>query len=170
MLRYSTKLVLGENRHASVNWHSENPLSKSEGIPRTRYTIFLFSFWNFDDINYAAIKCLKTALVVDPVMVSTSGHTLAGPSILESFRYVTLRVIVSFHVLRVNSYVDLLTNNLLLLNFLLPYSWNIQQALNFLYGHAIYGQLSHAWIKHDHHFCDKSWSTINETSLIYVPM
>ncbi|KAG5625639.1 hypothetical protein H5410_010857 [Solanum commersonii] len=63
ILHHSTKIVLGENRHASVNWHSENPLSKSEGI-----------------------SPYKTALVVDPVMVSTSGHTLAGPSILDSFR------------------------------------------------------------------------------------
>lgn len=105
----------------------------------------MFCFWNFDDINYAAIKCLKTALVVDPVMVSTSGHTLAGPSILDSFRYVTLRVIDSFHALRVNSCV-LLTKHLFIANLLLPYSWNINQSLNFLDRHAIYGKLSHAWI------------------------
>ena len=30
---------------------------------------------------------LKAGLVVDPVMVSTSGDVLAGPSILTSFRY-----------------------------------------------------------------------------------
>lgn len=29
---------------------------------------------------------LKTALVVDPVMVSTSGDILAGPSVLDCFR------------------------------------------------------------------------------------
>ncbi|MCD7466352.1 beta ketoadipyl CoA thiolase, th1 [Datura stramonium] len=32
------------------------------------------------------VKTLCQTLVVDPVMVSTSGHTLAGPSILDSFR------------------------------------------------------------------------------------
>lgn len=32
---------------------------------------------------------LKEALVVDPVMVSTSGDVLAGPSVLSSFRYVS---------------------------------------------------------------------------------
>lgn len=31
----------------------------------------------------------KEALVVDPVMVSTSGDILAGPSVLAAFRYVT---------------------------------------------------------------------------------
>lgn len=30
---------------------------------------------------------LKEALVVDPVMVSTSGDILAGPSVLAGFRY-----------------------------------------------------------------------------------
>ena len=30
---------------------------------------------------------LKAGLVVDPVMVSTSGDVLAGPSILTVFRY-----------------------------------------------------------------------------------
>jgi hydroxymethylpyrimidine kinase/phosphomethylpyrimidine kinase/thiamine-phosphate diphosphorylase len=30
---------------------------------------------------------LKAALVVDPVMVSTSGHTLSGPSTLATYRY-----------------------------------------------------------------------------------
>lgn len=32
---------------------------------------------------------VKEALVVDPVMVSTSGDVLAGPLILASFRYVS---------------------------------------------------------------------------------
>ena len=30
---------------------------------------------------------LKAALVVDPVMISTSGDILAGPSVLDGFRY-----------------------------------------------------------------------------------
>lgn len=33
---------------------------------------------------------LKAALVVDPVMVSTSGDVLAGPSIIAGFRYAKL--------------------------------------------------------------------------------
>ena len=33
---------------------------------------------------------MKAALVIDPVMVSTSGDVLAGPSILAGFRYAKL--------------------------------------------------------------------------------
>lgn len=33
---------------------------------------------------------IKVALVVDPVMVSTSGHVLAGSSILSIFRYASV--------------------------------------------------------------------------------
>jgi hydroxymethylpyrimidine/phosphomethylpyrimidine kinase len=36
---------------------------------------------------------LKAALVVDPVMVSTSGDVLAGPSILAGFRYAKLSLL-----------------------------------------------------------------------------
>lgn len=36
------------------------------------------------------VNLFKPALVVDPVMVSTSGDVLAGPSILNVFRYVIL--------------------------------------------------------------------------------
>lgn len=38
------------------------------------------------------VTSLKAALVVDPVMVSTSGDVLAGPSILAEFRYAKLYV------------------------------------------------------------------------------
>lgn len=34
------------------------------------------------------VNFIKEALVVDPVMVSTSGDVLAGASVLASFRYV----------------------------------------------------------------------------------
>lgn len=40
---------------------------------------------DFTEFNDVIIK-LKAALVVDPVMVSTSGDVLAGPSILSTFR------------------------------------------------------------------------------------
>lgn len=33
------------------------------------------------------VSLLKAALVVDPVMISTSGDILAGPSVLAGFRY-----------------------------------------------------------------------------------
>lgn len=36
------------------------------------------------------VLSMKAALVVDPVMVSTSGDVLAGPSILGGFRYAKL--------------------------------------------------------------------------------
>lgn len=38
--------------------------------------------WVVDYANF-----VKQALVVDPVMVSTSGDVLAGSSVLASFRY-----------------------------------------------------------------------------------
>lgn len=41
----------------------------------------------------------KEALVVDPVMVSTSGDVLAGPSVLAAFRYVTSRIRDPLHSL-----------------------------------------------------------------------
>ncbi|KAE8694549.1 thiamine biosynthesis protein, putative isoform 3 [Hibiscus syriacus] len=50
---------------------------------------------------------LKAALVVDPIMVSTSGDVLVGPSILSTFDLVAATELFSFEVAIMNSFSSL---------------------------------------------------------------
>ena len=62
-----------------------------QGVSSSRSVVFLELFMVVLDLSWESsvelIALLKAALVVDPVMVSTSGDVLAGSSILPVFRY-----------------------------------------------------------------------------------
>lgn len=89
---------LGENRHATFYWHSQDSSSTSQGVSSSWYDVLLkivltmFKCHSNSILNELEVS-LKAALVIDPVMVSTSGDVLAGPSIIAGFRYAYLLLI-----------------------------------------------------------------------------
>lgn len=115
---------LGENRHASFYWYSWGSSSQPQGVSSTRYAVIWqtsSSFPNFvlHGVLVDLTKYFKAALVVDPVMVSTSGDILAGPSILDGFWYVKIflmnLLLMILIFLRTSSYFLYLYVNTLLL-------------------------------------------------------
>lgn len=83
---------LGENGYASFCWYGQGPPPVYQGVFSSRYVRVSLdsmtpSFSCSCELWAELIMLLKEALVVDPVMVATSGDVLAGSSVLPVFRY-----------------------------------------------------------------------------------